>query len=185
MPETATTTGSTARLILTMTQRTSGLAEALAEGIDPKLAGSMPTIDGKVVLCNHPIFILGHLAIYPQMILKALGMKPGEAAVPETYQELFAMGVECEHDPDNTKYPPFNEVLSHFKKAHKTVHEQVAVLDNDALAKPITTKGMERAAEFFETSQAMALFMLHDHYMFHLGQLSTWRRCFGLGSAMG
>ena len=184
MTDTATT-GNTARLILTMSQRTAGLADALAQGIDPKLAASMPSIDGKVVNCNHPTFVIGHLAIYPQKIMKALGAAPGDAAVPAKYDELFEAGVECQHDPDNTIYPAFEEVMDHFKRAHKAVHDHIATLDDESLNAAITGEGNERAAEFFGTTDAMALFMLHDHYMFHLGQLSTWRRCFGLGSAMG
>jgi hypothetical protein len=181
----AATVGNTARLILTMSERTAGLAAGLAEGIDPKQASTMPTVDGKTVNCNHPTFIFGHLAIYPQMILGALGLEPGDAAMPANYMELFQMGAECEHDPKCSKYPAFEEVLANFQKAHKAVHERLATLDDETLSKPITGKDYERAAEFFGTTDAMALFMLHDHYMFHLGQLSTWRRCFGLGSVMG
>lgn len=184
MTDTATT-GTTARLLLTMTERTAGLADALAQGIDPNQAGSMPSLDGNVVNCNHPIFIYGHLAIYPQKIMKALGAEPGDAAVPEKYQELFEAGVECKHDPENTIYPPFAEVLEHFKRSHSVVQRHIATLDDAKLGSAIAGEGNERAAEFFGTTDTMSLFMLHDHYMFHLGQLSTWRRCFGLGHAMG
>ncbi len=185
MPDSAATTGAAARLILTMTQRTNGLAAGLAQGIDPKIAASMPTIDGTLVRCNHATFVFGHLSIYPQMILKALGIDPGAATTPESYQGLFAMGVECRHDPDNSIYPAFDGVLAQFQRAHGEVHERLASLDDETLSQPITREGYERAAEFFGTCDAMALFMLHDHSMFHLGQLSTWRRCFGLPSVMG
>lgn len=179
------TIGNTARLILTMSERTAGLAAGLADGIDPKQAASMPRNEDGVINCNHPTFIFGHLAIYPQMILGALGQDPGEAAMPDSYKELFQMGVECQHDPEGKIYPAFSEVFANFQKAHKAVHEQLATLDDETLSKPIAGKDYERAAEFFGTTDAMALFMLHDHYMFHLGQLSTWRRCFGLPSVMG
>jgi hypothetical protein len=177
--------GNAAKLLLTMTQRTAGLAEALANGIDHAQACTMPTIDGNIVNCNHPTFILGHLAIYPQKIMSALGAEPGDAAVPASYSELFEAGVDCKNDPENSIYPPFAEVLEHFQRAHKTAHDHLASLDDATIMSPIGGEGNERAAEFFGTSDAMALFMLHDHYMFHLGQLSTWRRCFGLGHAMG
>ncbi len=184
MTETAIV-GNIARLILTMSERTAGLAAGLAEGIDPKQAALMPTIDGKVIHCNHPTFIFGHLSIYPQMILGALGLETGDAKTPDSYRELFQKGVECQNDPDNTLYPAFDEVFGRFQKAHNAVREKLARLDDEAIARPISGDGYEKAAEFFGTSDAMALFMLHDHYMFHLGQLSTWRRCFGLGSVMG
>ncbi len=184
MTDTATMS-KTARLLLTMTQRTSGLADALAQGIDPETAGSMPTATGQVINCNHPKFVYGHLAIYPQKIMKALGADRGEAAVPEAYTELFEAGVECQHDPNNTIYPAFEEILGQFQRSHKAVREHIATLGDEPLCDAIGGEGNERAAEFFGTCDAMGLFMLHDHYMFHLGQLSTWRRCFGLGSVMG
>ena len=184
MTDTATKSQS-ARLLLTMSQRTSGLAEALAQGIDADKAGSLPTVDEKVIHCNHPKFVFGHLAIYPQKIMRALGVEPGQASVPDVYSELFEAGVECRHDPENTIYPAFGEILEHFKRSHQAVQEHIATLDDQTLGSTIEGEGNERAAEFFGTCDAMGLFMLHDHFMFHLGQLSTWRRCFGLGSAMG
>ena len=180
---TQTTTGLTARLVLTMSERTTGLAAGLAQGIDPKQASSQPTFGDSVVNCNHPTFIYGHLALYPSKILQALGLDSVDADVPESYSELFEAGKDCKHDPDCTIYPAFEEVLAAFQQAHKVVHERLATLDDETLAKAIEGNG--RAAEFFGTCDTMAIFMLHDHYMFHLGQLSTWRRCFGLGSVMG
>ena len=119
------------------------------------------------------------------MIMKALGADVGDAAVPANYSELFEAGVDCQNDPSNSIYPPFGEVFEHFQRGHKVVQEYIATLDDAKLNSAIGGEGNERAAEFFGTNDAMALFMLHDHYMFHLGQLSTWRRCFGLGHAMG
>lgn len=179
---TTTTTSNTARIILAMQDRTAGLAEALANGIDASNASHKPSMDGKVVDCNHPTFIFGHLAIYPQMIMNALGAEPGGAGVPESYSELFMHGVECQHDPEGTIYPSFDEVRARFKETHSAVREFLATLDDESLGKAITSD--DRLREVFGTCDAMALFMLHDHYMFHLGQLSTWRRCMGLGSAM-
>lgn len=174
--------GNLATLLTTMSERTTGLAEALAQGIEPKNAGTKPVIDGTSIDCNHPVFIYGHLAIYPQMIMQALGADPGSAAVPEQYSEWFKNGAECHDDPDTNIYPPFSEVYEHCMRAHKAVLEHVGACDDETLVGAI--EGNEKAAEFFGTRQGMALFMLHDHFMFHLGQLSTWRRCVGLGSVM-
>lgn len=179
---TTTSTSTTARLILAMQERTAGLAEALAQGIEADKASHKPSMDGKVIDCNHPTFIYGHLAIYPQMIMGVLGAEPGETAVPESYTELFMHGVECQHDPEGSIYPSIEEVRANFTKAHAAVREHLATLDDETLAKGIASN--EQLAKVFGTCDAMALFMLHDHYMFHLGQLSTWRRCMGLGSVM-
>lgn len=181
MSETATT-GNAARLILALQERTNGLADALAKGVTQEFASSKPTKDGQEIDCNHATFIFGHLSIYPQMIMAAFNAEPGDAAVPTNYSELFMHGVECKHDPDSTIYPSFDEVFANFNKAHAAVRAHIASLDDDALNQPITFN--ERLAEVFGDCDKMTIFMLHDHYMFHLGQLSTWRRFFGLGHAM-
>lgn len=178
----AATTSPSARLVLALQDRTHGLAQALTNGITQEFASSKPIVEGKEINCNHATFIFGHLSIYPQMIMAAFNADPGDAAVPENYNERFMHGVECHHDPESTIYPPLNEVLEHFNRAHDAVRAYIATLDDDTLNKPITFN--ERLAEVFEDCDKMSLFMLHDHYMFHLGQLSTWRRFFGLDPVM-
>lgn len=174
--------GQIGELLTSMTGRTTGLADALSKGITLETGARQPRLDGKPIACNHPTFIYGHLAIYPEKIMRVLGAEPGDAAVPANYGEVFEAGNECVDDPDGTIYPPFDEVLAHFNRATKTVIERVRVTEDAVLKRPIV--GNDRAAEFFGTAGVMASFMLHDHTMFHLGQLSTWRRAMGLGSAM-
>ena len=179
---TTTSSGTLSKVLLTMTERTIGLAEGLAQGIDPKTAARHPEVDGKPIMCNHPTFVFGHLAIYPQMIMQTLGADVGDTAMPESYQELFKNGAECLDDPESSIYPSFEEVLGNCIRAHKAVHEYIKGCDDASLCGPI--EGNENAAAFFGTCEGMTIFMLHDHFMFHLGQLSTWRRVMGLGSAM-
>ncbi|MEX0876139.1 MAG: hypothetical protein WD114_01660 [Phycisphaerales bacterium] len=174
--------GQIGELLTAMTGRTMGLADALSKGITPETAARQPRLDGKAIACNHPSFVYGHLAIYPEKIMRVIGAEPGDAAVPANYGAVFEAGNECVDDPEGTIYPPFEEVLAHFNRASKTVIERVGVTDDKVFSCPI--EGNERAAEFFGTAGVMASFMLHDHTMFHLGQLSTWRRAMGLGSAM-
>lgn len=174
--------GNSAALILAMHERTSGLAEALAQGITQEFASCKPTRDGVVVDCNHATFIYGHLAIYPPMILAALGADASAVQVPESYNGLFMHGVDCQNDPDSTIYPPFEAVFADCMRVYEGVRAHLATVDDEALAQAITLN--EQMAGVFGTNGRMALFMLHDHYMFHLGQLSTWRRLFGLGHAM-
>lgn len=180
---TQTAAGSTARLILSTTARTKGLAAGLAQGIEEAKASSQPMIDGELVNCNHPTFVYGHLSLYPGKLLEVMGLEAGDAAVPESYEALFSHGVACKHDPEGAVYPPFGEVLAHFNRAHEAAEARLAGIDDETLANAI--EGNPRYAEVFGTCEAMTNFMLHDHYMFHLGQVSTWRRCFGLGSVMG
>ncbi|MEQ9616578.1 MAG: DinB family protein [Phycisphaerales bacterium] len=152
-----------------------GLADGLLNGVDAAKAGTKP--DG--VDCNTPTFVLGHLAVYPDMILQMLG-EPHETN--EQYQNWFKHGVECQDDPDNTIYPPLSEVLARFKSRSEAAIAALEKADDELLA---SVNPNENMRERLPTIGAMATFLLSAHVAFHLGQLSTWRRCMGLGSAMG
>ena len=78
-------------------------------------------------------------------------------------------------------YPSMDSIVKHFHAAHETVIKVIQGLDDDALNAAFT--GDDWYVEMAGTPGALCVFMLHDHYMFHLGQLSAWRRCMGLGSA--
>jgi hypothetical protein len=170
----------TSDLLTFTTARTTGLAQGLLKDVDASTAASFPQQDGKAINCNHPVFAYGHLAIYPQKMMKLLGAEPGEAAVPEGYSKLFEAGVECVDDPDSSIYPLLDEVIEHFNRAHQVVIEHLKTVDDSVLTEPVED---ERMREAFGTKGSMVSFLLHDHYMFHLGQVSTWRRFMGLPSA--
>lgn len=158
--------------------RVHGLGQGLLKDIDPAKAAQMP----EGINCNHPVFIYGHLAIYPQIIMKMLGAEPGETAVPESYNNLFMHGIECQDDTDNTVYPSLDEVVANYTRSYETLIEFVKTVDDATLAKDI--EGNDGFKDAFGTNGVMVMFLIHDHPMFHLGQLSTWRRAMGLGSAM-
>jgi len=174
--------GQIGQLLTGSSKRVSGLAGGLLNGIDPKSASNMPKQDGQCIKCNHPVFVLGHLSIYPQMVIGMLGGEPSDAAVPEGYTELFSHGVECKDDSDSSIYPSLDEVAGHFNKAYEAFVSFAQELDDSVYAKDI--EGSDGFKDAFGTNGVMVSFMLHDHVMFHLGQLSTWRRAMGLGSAM-
>lgn len=169
-------------IVTVMTPQISTWSMALAKGIEPAQAARLPVVNGKAVDCNHATFVYGHLSIYPQRLMGLIGAPAGQAAVPASYDGLFEAGKVCRDDADGSIYPPLHEVLGHYADAYATLIEQVKKTDEGVFAKPI--EGNDHLVEFFGTVGAMCLFMLHDHRMFHLGQLSTWRRVMGLGSAM-
>lgn len=170
--------GNIGTIITTATERVSGLGQGLLNGIEADAAAKMPN----GVKCNHPVFVFGHLSIYPQMVLGMLGQDPSSAAVPETYKDLFMHGVECQDDQDGSVYPPLSEVVENYTKAYSALIKIAKDLDDDLLLKEI--EGNDGFKDAFGTNGAMVMFLIHDHPMFHLGQVSTWRRAMGLGSAM-
>lgn len=170
--------------LLTLTMvRPLGLAKGMLGGIDAKDFARQPTgADGKVVDTNHPAFVYGHLALYPARVLGMLGVDASDVACPESYNDLFAAGVACEDDASGTKYPPMDEIVAKFEASYERLVEVVKASDDAALCAPI--QGNDRYREVFGTVGAAASFMMHDHVMFHLGQISAWRRMQGLGSVM-
>ena len=170
--------GNIATLITAATERVSGLGQGLLKEVETGSAAKMP----KGIHCNHPVFVYGHLSIYPQMIMSMLGQEAGNTAVPSNYNDLFMHGVECQDDQDGSIYPPLAEVVEHFTRANSALIEFVKSVDDETLLKEI--EGNDGFKDAFGTNGAMVMFLLHDHPMFHYGQVSTWRRAMGLGSVM-
>ena len=151
-----------------------GLGQVLLEGVDPDKARCKP--DG--VDANHPVFIYGHLSIYPDMVLDAIDR--GDLAHPksEQWREHFKNGLECKDGSDC--YPPLDEIRAHWIERFETVINAVAETDDSILAKECPMEGLRDRCS---TVGEMCNFMLVMHTSFHLGQMSTWRRCMGLGAA--
>ena len=175
-----TTTTSTAQTITRTLVRTKELADALLAGVTAEQFARFPVADGKPINTNHAAFVFGHLSIYPKMILGILGVE-SDFENPAKFDDLFMHGVDCQDDPNGNIYPAMDEIVNHFRAAHETVTKVIQELDDEVLNAPFT--GDDWYVEFAQTPAALMIFMLHDHYMFHLGQLSAWRRCMGLGSA--
>ncbi|MEM9374367.1 MAG: DinB family protein [Planctomycetota bacterium] len=168
-------------MLTATTARTTGLAKMLLAGIEPGDFASQPVLDGKPVHTNHPAWVYGHLALYPSSVMAMLGHDGSAIACPEPWQELFKNGAVCKHDPDLSTYPPMDEIVAAFETAYVTFIEAARNTTNDVLLQPAPEEGWRDA---FGTNAGVVNFMIHDHYMFHLGQVSTWRRMMGLGAAM-
>jgi DinB superfamily len=176
-----TTTASTTGQNITRTlARTAELAQGLLTGVTAEQFARMPQADGKAINTNHPCFIYGHLSIYPRFIFELMGKDGSAIDVPEGWEDLFKHGVECKDDVNGDIYPPMDDVLAYFKKAHEAVIEMINGCDDETLTKAFEGEGWH--VDFAGTPAALTTFMLHSHYMFHLGQMSAWRRCAGLGS---
>lgn len=172
---------SNASIITTSAARALGLAEGLLHGIDAGRAARFANGSHGPINANHPAFVYGHLSLYNARLIGMLGQDASAAAVPDTYEGLFKHGAVCVDDADGSVYPPLDEAVQHFKRGSDAAIAVVNACSDEALAAQTPDENFRKA---FPTVGDVANFLLNDHVMFHLGQVSTWRRAEGLGSAM-
>jgi len=148
-----------------------GLAKMLVAGIETV---QWTTQFG--TMTNHPAWQIGHLVASANLSCKLLG---ADSWMDESWDELFRMGSIPVDDPG--KYPGKDELLAALESGHERVKPLFEQADEAALAKELEA---ERARARFGTVGNLVVFLMTGHEMFHLGQLSYWRRAAGLGSAM-
>lgn len=172
-----------ANLILTGARTIRMLTEKGLSGVSSEIAARKPTFkDGgssTVVDCCHAVFHLGHLAVYPAMLVERLGFDASSIKVSEEWKTQFQQGAICHDDPRNEIYPSLAVVSEKFFKVMDFTFEKVALVPDKEFFQPITDENLKG---MFPTVGAMANFLLNDHVAYHAGQMSTWRRCMGLPS---
>jgi hypothetical protein len=177
--------GQYVEMMLTGARRGRMYAEKLLAGVKADQAARKPHFETpaspQMVDTNHPVFVFGHLALYPARIAKMVGLDGSSLAAPAGWDDLFKAGAPCHDDPDGKIYPKLDAVAAHFFKATDGLIAAMEKLDDKAL---LAATGDEKMRERFPVAGAAANFMLNNHVMMHLGQVSVWRRCFGLPSAM-
>lgn len=177
--------GQFATIIADAAERSQGLAAKMLVGVTQPIFARKPQLqrDGKpfVVDTNHAAFVYGHLAIYPARLLTMMKMNPAALATPEAYTELFKAGAPCQDDIEGTIYPKMDEIVGYFNKGYAGLVSALRGVD-DALL--LEANPDEQRRQFFPTIGHAALFLTNNHVMMHLGQVSAWRRCYGLPSAM-
>jgi hypothetical protein len=157
-------------------------AEMLLKDVKAADFARFPSVGGVTVQTNHPAFVYGHLAVYPHRVMEMLGVPKGVTAVPEGWEALFKAGVECRDDAAGTVYPAMERLVSFHKAAYEAAIAAVAGASDAQLA--AANPGEGRMKEMFPTVGAVCSFIIAAHPMSHYGQVSAWRRCVGLGSAM-
>lgn len=158
------------------------MAQQMLKDVQASQFARKPSFGGKAIDTNHPAFVYGHLALYPSGLINMIGDNPAAAVKPAGYEELFAAGKPCQDDPDGKIYPPMEEITAKFFSGYKSALDLLAGVSDEKLNSPNPREG--RMKEMFPTVGGMVNFMLGQHIMLHMGQISAWRRCFGLGSAM-
>ena len=125
---------------------------------------------------NHPAWILGHLAYAADGGAAHLG---DERALPAAWHELFKGG--STRTGKRTDYPGKDELVAMLDERTRRAAELLPGADDAFLAAELPD---ERRRTRFGTNGRFLTFLLTAHPGFHFGQLSTWRRAAGLGSAM-
>ena len=156
-------------------------ARRLLEGIPHRDAARFARPGGVEVRSNHPVFVLGHLALYPPRIMEQLGRPVGASAVPAGYEALFKAGVDCQDDPDGTIYPALPQLMQHFFASYAVALDALSGAEDAALLAPNPAEG--RMRELFPTLGGALAFYVAAHVFSHLGQVSAWRRAIGLPAA--
>lgn len=167
--------------MLAAARRSLSYAETLLKGIDPATAARFPRFGSTVITTNHPVFVYGHLAVYPKRMLELVGKNPSVIPLPESYTKLFAAGVECVDDIDGNVYPGLGGITANFFEWSTIAMEGLAGVGDDVLGRENPN---EKSRATFPTVGGVVLFLTNNHLMMHLGQVSAWRRCMGLPAAM-
>ena len=177
--------GQYSTIIADAAERTQGLAAKLLVGVTAQTFARKPHLhkDGKpfVVDTNHPAFVYGHLSIYPARVLTMMKLDAAAHTMSDAYIELFKAGAPCLDDAEGRIYPKMDEIVANYTKGYAAVIAATRGV-NDALL--LEANPDEQRRQFFPTIGHAVVFMLNNHVMMHLGQVSAWRRCFGLASAM-
>ncbi len=176
--------GHIADIIVTGACRTRGYAERLLKDVQPGQFARLPRFEtaGKpaIIQTNHPAWAYGHLATYPSRVLESVGLKGSHIVAPAGFEDLFKDGTACQDDAKGTIYPAMAAITAHYFKAYDAAIEAIAGLDDAKLSAQTPD---EKARVNFPIIGGRVNFMLNNHVMMHMGQVSAWRRCMGLPPA--
>ncbi len=126
---------------------------------------------------NHPAWIVGHLAVSWEQASRWAGA--GYRA-PQGWLAKFDMGSRLL--TGRAEYPAKAVLLAELDRGYGSVTPVIENLSDAALADVMPTEGFRG---FLPTVEHGLVFGMTGHYLYHLGQLSAWRRAMGLPSAMG
>lgn len=155
-------------------------AEKLLKDVTPGIFARKPSVEGRVIDTNHAAFVYGHLALYPSRIMRLLGDEEAADSLkpPQAYYDLFSIGAACHDDPEGKIYPGMQEITALFLSFTDTMLEKLPGIPESAF---YSANSEERSRERFPITGSFVTYLLHAHPGGHLGQISTWRRCMGLG----
>jgi len=170
-------------MIATAGRRVLANAEKLVADVADDRFARLPTHHGQTVESNHPAWVFGHLCLYPTLAAQMVGDADaaGRLAPPDHYPGLFAARSSvCRDDVEGTIYPPKAELVAALVGRFTAVLDLVEATAADAFE---ADNPVERMRGWLPTAGAGCVYVLGPHMMFHLGQVSAWRRVEGLEPA--
>lgn len=150
-------------------------------GVTPLIFSKFARPGNQLVESNHPAFVYGHLSLYAARIVEQLGGDASGIQPSEQFLAAFSKDAQCQDDPEGTIYPPMEEITEAFFKNYEAAMVALRAAPDEALQQSNPAGG--RMTELFPTIGSMQAFYVGGHMMFHLGQVSAWRRMQGLGPA--
>lgn len=149
----------------------------LLADIKPEQFARKPFQDGKLTNLTHPAFHYGHLGLYPERIANLTGLPADRVKAPQGFRELFLKGSECHDDVDGKIYPSMKIITEHFINSHDLILDLLKDVPDETYHK---VNNEEATKERFDTIGSFVIYLLTAHSNVHFGQVSSWRRCFGL-----
>ena len=129
---------------------------------------------------NSALFNMGHLAIYPEKAFALIGKPELAKPLPEKWEELFKNGAPCVEQ--DGRYPGKDAIVQRYVERYNALADALERVPDEVLQQPNPMGG--RMAEMLPSIGAAVMFLCGSHLQMHLGQVSSWRRAMGLGSAM-
>lgn len=161
---------------------TVNFGKRMLQGVTPANFARMPMGKGGAPIdTNHPAFAFGHACLYPAKALLSVGAPTQGLEPPAGWAELFEAGIDCKDDPTGSIYPAMDKVIGFFEMSYPEAGRRIAQIPDSVLQGQNHREGRPR--EMFPLAGQAAEFLLSGHTLFHLGQVSAWRRFMGLGAA--
>ena len=165
-------------MLATGGRRAHGFARRAMTGIPAELFARKPVVGGATVDSNHPAFVYGHLALYPARIVALVGLESPALSTPPAWTDLFSAGRPCLDDPRGSIYPPMAVITEAFVRGYDAALAAVGDVDDSVLMRELPDEARRKD---FPTIGGAVLVYLNNHVALHMGQVSAWRRCMGVG----
>jgi len=146
-------------------------ARNVTEGMIRSLAAPDDWIHQVHPRANHPLWIVGHLALADNFFLQAVA--PARCRQPDNWNEIFWFGTTPV--PDLTRYPDSDTVVHYFRERRETLLNVLEFMNTDDLHAPMP------AGFPFSNSPCIAQVFSHAafHEGLHAGQFSIAHRNLG------
>lgn len=150
-------------------------------GVTPEQFARFARPGHQIVESNHAAFVYGHLSLYASRIIEQLDADASSLTPTARFQAAFSKDAHCVDDPTGEVYPSMKDITEAYFQGYEAALEVLRHAPDESLQKPNPSGG--RMTELFPTIGSIQAFYVGGHIMMHVGQVSAWRRMWGLGAA--